>query len=237
MHAADNITEAPDRLKPKLGEHNGDTLVQNCNPSTEVAEGRSFHPDEFAIALEQVVAGIAPEDYTDPAKFFSRTSFTRALSENVGLVLRRLSGQTPNTAPVLTLLTQFGGGKTHTLTTLYHLARNGDDARSYPGIAKLLAECCCRRFPRPSLACLSAMPGTRRPAPRRRGLTWRASWPATRGWRCWGRRPPPRRPAPRLCCASLRRLTRRCCCSSMRCSTSSTATAAWPTPSMPSSRT
>jgi hypothetical protein len=36
-------------------------------------------------------------------------------------------------------LTQFGGGKTHTLTTLYHLARNGDDARQYPGIDKLLA--------------------------------------------------------------------------------------------------
>ncbi|MCB0137470.1 MAG: hypothetical protein KDD75_20370, partial [Caldilineaceae bacterium] len=54
------------------------------NPRPEVAEGRSFHPDEFAIALEQVVAGTAPEDYTNPAKFFARTSFTRALSENVG---------------------------------------------------------------------------------------------------------------------------------------------------------
>ena len=28
----------------------------------EVREGRSFNPDEFAIALEQVVAGTAPED-------------------------------------------------------------------------------------------------------------------------------------------------------------------------------
>ena len=120
-------------------------------PRPEVAEGRSFHPDEFAIALEQVVAGIAPEDYTDPAKFFSRTSFTRALSENVGLVLRRLSGQTTNTAPVLTLLTQFGGGKTHTLTTLYHLARSGDDARSYPGIAKLLADVLLPSIPKAKL--------------------------------------------------------------------------------------
>jgi len=118
------------------------------NPRPEVAEGRSFHPDEFAIALEQVVAGTAPEDYTDPAKFFARTSFTRALSENVGLVLRRLSGQTANTAPVLTLLTQFGGGKTHTLTTLYHLARNGDDARRYPGIDKLLATVLLPAIPR-----------------------------------------------------------------------------------------
>lgn len=33
----------------------------------EVREGRSFNPDEFAIALEQVVAGTAPCDYSDPA--------------------------------------------------------------------------------------------------------------------------------------------------------------------------
>lgn len=33
----------------------------------EVREGRSFNPDEFAIALEQVVAGTAPEDYREPA--------------------------------------------------------------------------------------------------------------------------------------------------------------------------
>ena len=37
----------------------------------EVREGRSFSPDEFAIALEQVLAGTAPEDYSDPAQFLS----------------------------------------------------------------------------------------------------------------------------------------------------------------------
>jgi len=41
-----------------------------ATPRVEVREGRSFHPDEFAIALEQVVRGTAPEDYTDLAKFF-----------------------------------------------------------------------------------------------------------------------------------------------------------------------
>ena len=46
----------------------------------EVREGRSFSPDEFAIALEQVVAGTAPRDYRDPEQFFSRTCFTSALT-------------------------------------------------------------------------------------------------------------------------------------------------------------
>ena len=91
-------------------------------PRREVREGRSFSPDEFAIALEQVVAGTAPEDYSKPEQFFSRTCFTRALKDHAGMVLRRLSGETVNTAPVLTLITQFGGGKTHTLAALYHLA-------------------------------------------------------------------------------------------------------------------
>lgn len=106
----------------------------------EVREGRSFSPDEFAIALEQVVAGTAPPDYSDPAQFFSRTCFTRTLREHSGMVLRRLSGRTGNTAPVLTLVSQFGGGKTHTLTSLYHLAKQGRDAAKLPGVSDILMD-------------------------------------------------------------------------------------------------
>ena len=55
------------------------------------------------------------------------------------MVLRRLSGRTENTAPVLTLIiTQFGGGKTHTLASLYHLANAGWDAGALPGVSELL---------------------------------------------------------------------------------------------------
>ena len=93
-------------------------------PRPEVREGRSFNPGEFAIALEQVVAGTAPEDYRDPEKFFARTCFTKALREHMGMVARRLIGETVNAAPVLPLITQFGGGKTHTLTALYHAVKN-----------------------------------------------------------------------------------------------------------------
>ena len=99
-----------------------DPWYKVVTPRKEVREGRSFSPDEFAIALEQVVAGTAPPDYRDPAQFFSRTCFTRALTDHSGMVLRRLAGRTENTAPVLTLITQFGGGKTHTLTSLYQSA-------------------------------------------------------------------------------------------------------------------
>src|SRR6202521_16763 len=109
-----------------------------ATPRKEVREGRSFNPDEFAIALEQVVAGTAPEDYRDPEKFFARTCFTRALREHAGMVLRRLSGQTENTAAILALITQFGGGKTHTLTTLYHLVHNSKALANNEGVRVLL---------------------------------------------------------------------------------------------------
>jgi hypothetical protein len=109
-------------------------------PRKEVREGRSFNPDDFAIALEQVVNKKAPEDYRDPKKFFSRTCWTRALRTHTGMVLRRLDGKTENTAPVLTLVTQFGGGKTHTLTSLYHLAKSGPKAVAFDGVSTLLEE-------------------------------------------------------------------------------------------------
>ncbi len=47
-----------------------------ATPRKEVRDGRSFNPDEFAIALEQIVAGTAPEDYRDPAQFLGRKGKT-----------------------------------------------------------------------------------------------------------------------------------------------------------------
>lgn len=123
-----------------------------ATPRREVREGRSFNPDEFAIALEQVVSGTAPEDYRDPAQFFARTCFTRALREHAGMVLRRLAGRTENTAPVLTLITQFGGGKTHTLTTLYHLATGGEAVAGLDGVTELARQAGLTTIPKARVA-------------------------------------------------------------------------------------
>src|SRR5512136_854493 len=123
-----------------------------ATPRKEVREGRSFNPDEFAIHLEQVIAKTAPVDYREPKQFFARTCFTRALREHAGMVLRRLSGETANTAPVMTLITQFGGGKTHTLTALYHMATNGDKAREFSGVADLISEAGIRTVPEAKVA-------------------------------------------------------------------------------------
>lgn len=50
-------------------------------PRKEVREGRSFNPAEFAIALEQVVAGIA-QGITQTLSNFSRGRVSPAHCEN-----------------------------------------------------------------------------------------------------------------------------------------------------------
>lgn len=121
-------------------------------PRKELREGRSLDPSEFAVHLDQIVNGTAPEDYREPAKFFARTYFASALVEHCGMVVRRLVGETANTAPVLSLITQFGDGKTHTLATLYHLVNAGPQAGECPGIPELLAKIGLREVPKAQVA-------------------------------------------------------------------------------------
>ena len=49
-------------------------------PRKEDREGRSFNPDEFAIALEQVVAGTAPADYVVMGSGFRKEGVKSAVS-------------------------------------------------------------------------------------------------------------------------------------------------------------
>ena len=204
----------------------------------EVREGRSFSPDEFAIALEQVLAKTAPEDYSDPAQFFSRTCFTRALKEHAGMVLRRLSGKTENTAPVLTLITQFGGGKTHTLASLYHLANAGADATKFPGVADLLTEAEMTEAPS---ARVGVFVGNAWDPTEGRETPWidlARQLAGEQGVAALGaaaRTTPPGTEA--LAKVFTEGGARPCCCCSTRCSTSSTATEAWPRAFTPSFRT
>lgn len=123
-----------------------------ATPRKEVREGRSFNPDEFAIALEQVVSGAAPLDYRDPVEFLSRTCWTRALREHAIMTLKRLSGETAGVPPVMALITQFGGGKTHTLTLLYHLTRNYKMISHLPEIKNILTDAGLSELPHPKVA-------------------------------------------------------------------------------------
>lgn len=54
--------------------------------------------------------------------------------------MRRLSGIRVETSAVFNLSTQFGGGKTHALTLLYHLAQQSKGAKSLKGVPVILSD-------------------------------------------------------------------------------------------------
>lgn len=107
-------------------------------PRKDLREGKPIDASEFAIHLDQVVEGRAPEDYQNPERFFEKTYLTEGLLELSAEVLRCLSGEVVGASPVINLTTPFGGGKTHALTLLYHLAKSGEKALSYQGVDKIL---------------------------------------------------------------------------------------------------
>ncbi|MEZ5098673.1 MAG: Swt1 family HEPN domain-containing protein [Thermoleophilia bacterium] len=88
-------------------------------PHPDVASG-SYQQAEFAADLHQVWRGEAEAEYGNPEEFFRRTFLTDGLRELLLNATRRLRGEGGD--PVVQLQTNFGGGKTHSLIALYHLA-------------------------------------------------------------------------------------------------------------------
>jgi len=91
-------------------------------PHEDVATG-NFQASEFAADLHKVATGSADAggDYADPVTFFARTYLTEGLRDLIGHAVRRLAGD-ENAPPVINLQTNFGGGKTHSMLALWHLA-------------------------------------------------------------------------------------------------------------------
>ncbi len=92
-------------------------------PHPDVLANR-FKEAEFAADLFAVDAGHASEDYSSPENFFRITFLTEGLRRILTSSLQRLSGDGGD--PVIGLQTAFGGGKTHTMLAVYHLAKARD---------------------------------------------------------------------------------------------------------------
>jgi len=89
-------------------------------PQDDVATG-NFHASEFAADLHKVAFGAEDDgDYANPLQFFRRTYLTEGLRDLITRAVRRLSGD-DNAPPVINLQTNFGGGKTHSMLSLWHI--------------------------------------------------------------------------------------------------------------------
>lgn len=98
-------------------------------PHEDVATGQ-YTAAEFAADLHVVAIGEAAPEYGDPTAFFARTYLTDGLQDLLMRAAQRLSGDA-NASPIVNLQTNFGGGKTHSMLALYHLA-SGTPVSQYP---------------------------------------------------------------------------------------------------------
>ena len=104
-------------------------------PHKDVASG-SYQQAEFAADLHQVWRGDAADEYGNPEEFFRRTFLTDGLRALLVDASKRLAGF--GGPPIVGLQTNFGGGKTHSLISLFHLAAAGPAAKTLVGLDEVV---------------------------------------------------------------------------------------------------
>ncbi|MHC2255110.1 hypothetical protein ACVILK_004802 [Bradyrhizobium embrapense] len=113
-----------DLAPPPAQTASGKTLrpwIDVALPHPDVLANR-FKEAEFAADLFAVDAGHATEDYGTAESFFRITFLTEGLRRVLTSSLQRLSGKGGD--PIIGLQTAFGGGKTHTMLAVYHVAKS-----------------------------------------------------------------------------------------------------------------
>ena len=104
-------------------------------PHPDVLNG-TFQQSEFAADLTAVRTGRATLEYGDAKSFYERTYITEGMGKLLTQVAQRLNGK--GGEPVIQLQTSFGGGKTHTMLAVYHLANRQCALGDLSGIPALL---------------------------------------------------------------------------------------------------
>ena len=124
---------------------------KNCVLRDDVRQG-TLELAEFAADLYAVRMGDAPNVYQVPNLFFDRTYPTYNLKTLARNVLRRLSGQGGN--PVITVQVAYGGGKTHALIALLHLAERGSKFQTHDTVQEFMGFSGLDTVPRARVAIL-----------------------------------------------------------------------------------
>ena len=104
-------------------------------PHEDVLKG-TFQQAEFAADLSRVHQGTATAEYQNPSLFFQRTFITEGMRLLLDSVVRRINGRGGD--PVIQLQTAFGGGKTHTMLAVYHMAKGEVSTSDMQGIPSIL---------------------------------------------------------------------------------------------------
>ena len=116
-----------------------------ATPHEDIRKGR-LEEAVFAANIWAVVHGTAPEVYLDPEEFFGKTYMTTGIGTVLTRISNALAGEAESGDRIISLQTSFGGGKTHTLVALWHLAKHADKLKHSPH-AKDLVRVLGNRFP------------------------------------------------------------------------------------------
>ena len=144
-----------------------------AKPHKDVLEG-TFKQSEFAADISQVAAGVASDEYQDAEKFYSRTFITEGIRLLLISVAQRLAGQGGD--PVIQLQTAFGGGKTHTMLAVYHLAGRKVATDKLAGIPPILDEAGITELPHANVAVLDGIKLSPSQPLKHDGLTVNTLW-------------------------------------------------------------
>jgi predicted AAA+ superfamily ATPase len=125
-----------------------------AQPHKDVLEG-TFKQSEFAADISQVANGTAAPEYQDAENFFSRTFITEGMRLLLMSVAQRLAGLGGD--PVIQLQTAFGGGKTHTMLAVLHLATRKVSTDKLEGISPLLDQAGITELPLANMAVLDGI--------------------------------------------------------------------------------
>lgn len=111
------------------------TIFDTCIPRSDVLTG-TLTEDQFAAKLSNVVAGTAADVYRFPDLFFASTYPTAGMRTLLEDCFGRLTGKRGGAASIR-LDTSYGGGKTHQLIALYHIAKHGSSILGLETFANL----------------------------------------------------------------------------------------------------
>jgi hypothetical protein len=106
-------------------------------PHLDIRQGR-LDESVFAANLAEVALGNGREIYKNPGVFFSKTFLTLGLKNIAKTVIKGLNGKEDAENRVISLQTGFGGGKTHTLISLFHISKWGKNAAGSEFVKDLL---------------------------------------------------------------------------------------------------
>ncbi len=111
-------------IKEKKSTYSIVPWFKNVTPHLDIRQG-NLDESVFAANLAEVALGHGREVYQNPSVFFAKTYFTSGLKNIAKRVIKGLNGEEDSENRIISLQTGFGGGKTHTLISLYHIAKSG----------------------------------------------------------------------------------------------------------------